>query len=106
MEPFKIILTTNTGRPVLVSEEDYEAVSRFRWFEKRSANKTYVVRSTRIGRRVITKQLHRFIAERAFGRQLSYMDIHHVGGDSFDNRRSQLKPMPRHEHRALPKRCA
>jgi len=101
MEPFEVIMTTNTDRPVMVSLEDYEAVAEFRWFEKRSAAISYVARSVKSGGKVATIRLHRFIGDRMFGEQPPTIERHHKNRDPFDCRRSNIEALPRSDHRRL-----
>jgi hypothetical protein len=99
--PFEIILTTNTDRPVMISPEDYEAVCRFRWFEKRSAAVSYVARSVKQKGKVQTLRLHRFIGERAFGPQPPGTEWHHKDLDTFNMVSSNIEPLPISAHRQL-----
>lgn len=106
MEPMRIILTTNTDRAILVSEQDYEAVARFRWFEKQSAATTYPARSIRRGQKVQTQRLHDLIVELANMVCPKGSEPHHRDHDSFNNTRSNLVVLPKREHCSLHRRSA
>lgn len=90
-----IELVTPGSPPCIVDDEDYDFVSQWRWFLKKSAVHTigYVTKS----RFKDTSLLHRVLAER-WGWEIEGMDIDHVNGNSLDNRRENLRVATRSEN--------
>jgi hypothetical protein len=95
----KTIPLTNSNEVALVSDEDYADVSQYRWFVKRSDHKCYVCRSVRVGNKVRTIRLQRYIAQRILGdiELTRAYDVHHVKG-YLDNQRENLGVIDHYEH--------
>ena len=83
---FKEIPLTQ-GKIAIVSEEDYESVSRFKWYAhvySRASNPIwYAQRGKRHGNFRETIMMHSFIA--------GYKSPDHVDGDGLNNQRSNLR---------------
>jgi hypothetical protein len=83
-----IIRLSNSPIGVFVDDADLAA---FTWRLKTSDHKTYPVISVRQGGRVKTLRMHRVIAARKGLCVRKGMDVHHVNGHRFDNRRENLE---------------
>lgn len=97
----KIRLTK--GKYALVSDEDYERVSQFKWYaslESRGTKWYAVRRELRNGKRVKIR-MHRFILELPPGKEDSRV-VDHLNHDSLDNRRENLEVIdqPENMHRS------
>ena len=77
-----------SNKPILVkvSQEDYERVKPFSWYAKKSRWGWYACASVRMGQQVKTLRLHRFIMDCPEG-----MEVDHLNGDHWDNRRENLE---------------
>lgn len=84
---------SNRDFPVLISDEDYEWLSRFSWFAKDSRWGEYACTSVRVKGRVLTFRMHRLIM-RCFDEQT----VDHVNGLHFDNRQENLRIMSNEEN--------
>lgn len=97
--PFAIELHTNTGTPILVDECDSDLASR-RWYQQKRA-KSYVFTTTYekgTGRKS-SQFIHRIILSRLLGRALEkHEDVDHINGDTFDNRRANLRVATRQQN--------
>lgn len=72
------------GGHALVDQEDYERLSRFRWYrDGRGYAKRSVVEPGRPRR---MQAMHREIVDAPAGK-----DVDHINGDGFDNRRANLR---------------
>jgi hypothetical protein len=82
---------TNSDMVTLVSDEDFDTASRYRWFLKSG----YAATSVRQGKIVKTIWLHRLIATLAeiLTPENRHSEIHHVNIDRLDNRRDSLEVM-------------
>lgn len=81
------IVLTNSDKVAIISPEDYEQVSKYRWFLKHNGKGGYyVARSVRIGKKIITVLLHRFIMQPENGQ-----DVHHKDGDKLNCKRGNLE---------------
>lgn len=76
----------------LVSEEDFELVSQFRWTPVFSGNSMYAISTVRPRR-----MMHRTIMSQ-FPNLENKMDIDHINGDGLDNRRENLRWATRSEN--------
>ena len=79
------------GRPCLVDDEDFDAVSKHRW---RLHHQGYAYRKTCRGGGTVTLLMHREIMAAAKG-----MEVHHANGCKMDNRRENLSMIEPHAHR-------
>ena len=68
------------GKVALIDDEDYEMVSKLKWYAMKTSNKFYVASSN-------NKYLHRFIMNVTD----SNIKVDHINGDTLDNRRSNLR---------------
>jgi len=83
----KTIPLTNSPALVLVSDQDYADVSRFKWFLKKTRNgEFYPARSVRQGKQIKTIWLHRYITNCPAG-----MTVDHVEKNRLDARREKLE---------------
>ena len=90
----KRIRLSNADVKAMVSDCDYEAVSRYSWFLKPSAYHMYVVASVREGHKVRTLRLHRVIAERmGILRDGERLEVHHIDGDCLNCTRENLQAL-------------
>ena len=80
---------SNRDFPVLVSDEDYEFLSRFSWYAKKSRHGWYACTNVRVKDRVITFRLHR-LTMRCF----SDATVDHLDGDHFNNQQENLEIVP------------
>jgi len=88
-----IILTGKHGICTMVSDDDYDELSKYRWFAKPSAQCFYVCRSKRVGSKVVTVRMHREIAKTP-----DSMDCDHVDYDTMNNQRENLRNVTRLVH--------
>jgi len=80
-------ITLYTGEVALVSAEDYEALSQFRWHRRVAPNGTkYALRTVVTERGPRKVGMHREILNAPKG-----MEVDHVNGDGLDNRRRNLR---------------
>ena len=91
----KVIPLTNSESVVLVSDADYERVSQYKWFLKRAKGRPgttdkyyYAARSQRVGKKVKTIWLHRFLTDAKSGE-----DVHHKNRDKLDCQQHNIKPI-------------
>jgi hypothetical protein len=83
-------LTNRPDQFALIDDVDLDLL-RHSWYLKKSKSVWYVCTGVRQGRRVRTIRLHRLIASRVLGRDVSRSDdVHHLGHDTLDNRRSKF----------------
>lgn len=94
----KTLPLTNRDFPVLVSDEDFEFLSKFAWFAKHSRWGDYACASIRVKDRVLTFRLHRLIM-RCFDDQV----VDHRNGNHWDNRQENLRIMSNEENARLGK---
>ncbi len=80
------IKLTNKPFTMKVSDEDYEFISRFSWFAKKSRRGEYACTSVRVKGRVLTFRAHRLIM-----RCFDSRTVDHLNGDHFDNRQENLE---------------
>ncbi len=76
---------TNSEFIVLIDDEDFEELSKFSWFLKKSSFCSYVARSFRVGKQVKTMRIHRQIC----GVE-NDLTVHHDNHDPLDNQRHNL----------------
>lgn len=80
-----------------LDEEDFACLGHLRWRVVNSLY-AYIGRGVRRDGRRSTELLHRRICGLSFG---DPREVHHVNGDRFDNRRSNLEVIDALEHRSL-----
>lgn len=73
-----------SGDTVLISDCDFDRVSKYKWSYKKYKNQTYVRRSTAHGKPIL---LHHFI----IGTPDKGKVVDHVNGNGMDNRRENLR---------------
>lgn len=82
------------GQVVLVDEEDFVALSRFRWSALPGGGTQYAKRTVRReDGRETTEQMHRRIMGAPSG-----MDVDHINHDGLDNRRENLRVVTRRQN--------
>lgn len=79
-------IALSQGFVALVDDEDFEALSRHRWFVLRSARSAYARRQAAVGGRRVHLLMHRIILDAPSG-----MLVDHRNRDGLDNRRSNLR---------------
>lgn len=89
----KTIPLSNSDQVALVSDEDYELVSRYTWRLKKSAYTTYVCTSIRCGDDVRTVRLHRLIMN-----PKERDDVHHEDTNPLNNQRENLECVDHNIH--------
>jgi hypothetical protein len=92
---FARVLLTN-GSEALVSPEDYERVSRFRWYRTTLG---YAVREEWVSGRRQTVWMHRFILDAN-----PSLDVDHIDHDRLNNQRSNLRSCTRAQNLANARR--
>jgi hypothetical protein len=97
-------VTTNTHRLVQLSDEDAN-LTRYCWYEKRSAWVSYIVRGVRVNGQVKTIRLHRLVAGQ-MGLELKGRQIHHRDRDMFNNTRENLESLPPGRHARMTRELA
>jgi hypothetical protein len=80
----KTIDLTN-GMSALVDDDDYAAISQFRWRGVRDGKTFYAVRTARIDGKVVCVRMHRAIME------FPECFVDHKNRNGLDNRRSNLR---------------
>ena len=90
----KTITLSNSPAVVIVSDEDYERVNKFRWFLKQTRNgEFYPARSVRYGKQIKTVWLHRFITDCPSG-----MTVDHKNMDRLNATRDNLEIVTNEEN--------
>jgi len=90
----KIIeLTGQYGAQTMVSDEDYDELNKHRWFAKKASICIYVARSKRVGSKVKTIFMHRWIMNTP-----DNMDCDHIDYDTMNNQRENLRNVTRLVH--------
>lgn len=86
---------TNDSKCGLLDESDYMWANQYKWFAKQTGSMTYIARSVREGRHVITIYLHREILGLSNRRQ----EGHHKNGNTYDNRFINLEERTKRPHK-------
>lgn len=90
----KKIPLTNSDLFVIINNEDYNRVNQYKWFLKKAKDgKLYAARSVRIGKKVKTVWLHRFVINAE-----KYKEVHHENHNKLDCRRKNLIQLSTIEH--------
>lgn len=87
-------LKLSNGLFTFVSEQDFEAVSKFKWYasnESRDRKKWYAVRFEN----KVKIRLHRFIMGLE---RFNPLVVDHIDGDGLDNRRENLRVVTQREN--------
>ena len=86
-------IALSQGKVAIVDDEDYEALSSFRWCAQRGGNTFYAKRHvTRHGGGQTTVKMHRLVLERKLGRTLAKGEhTDHINGDGLDNQSENLR---------------
>jgi len=74
------------GKFAIVDDEDYERLSRFKWYTGKSRNTFYAVRSVKIMGKWITRKMDRDILNVPIGFQ-----VDHINRNGLDNRKVNLR---------------
>lgn len=82
----KIKLTQ--GKYALIDDEDFDRVSKFKWWTQRCINSSYAVRVEFLNRKRRIVYMHRFILNHT-----SDLEIDHKNGNGLDNRKNNLRPV-------------
>lgn len=80
------------GRVVIVDDEDYELISRYRWYAKVTGPNIYAVASSRDGTRAANRpiRMHKLLT--------GWDETDHHNGNGLDNRRENLRPATRSQN--------
>lgn len=70
------------GQVALVDDEDFELVSKHKWYAAKRGYRFYAQR--RVNRRIV--QMHRLLTKAPTG-----LEVDHINGNTLDNRRSNLR---------------
>jgi hypothetical protein len=73
------------GQVALVDNEDFELVSRYKWYAHKDGDRYYVHTNIRIGDKRVTLQMHCLLFPSQSGR------VDHINGNGCDNRRENLR---------------
>jgi hypothetical protein len=76
------------GMVAIVDDEDYERLSKYRWFASKVGNNWYALRHSPRGQSPATVKMHRVVVG------LEYRDkkqLDHINHNGLDNRRSNLR---------------
>lgn len=79
------MIKTNKGKEILISPEDYELVSQYNWYEKKSKNTSYAQANYKKDTKWIKITMHRLI--------MGFPDkqVDHANHNGLDNRRENLR---------------
>lgn len=87
-------LVIRGGRQVLVDSDLYDFLSQFNWYPKKSAHSIYVWTRKIYKGHCYHVAMHRLIVQAP-----SWMKVHHINHDTFDNRRENLDLITERTHR-------
>jgi hypothetical protein len=90
------LIFVGRGKYTIVDPDDYYRLSAYRWRIKMSARVPYVVRKVRTKHGQYLVRLHRSVTHCPPDRV-----VHHINGNTLDNRASNLKVCTKYEHRHL-----
>ena len=83
--PEDCVIELGSGYAAIVDSDDFEELSKYRWFAKKSANCIYAVRRVVAGGKAHLIRMHRVIAKTPAG-----FETHHKNRNSLDNRKINL----------------
>lgn len=87
----KEILLTQ-GKVALVDDDDYNEISKYKWYAHKNRNTFYAHRTEKIPKRTI-HQMHRIILNPRNGLQ-----IDHIDGNGLNNQKSNLRLVTRRQN--------
>jgi len=82
-----VCIPLNRGRYTLISAEDYELISKYKWYAVCNRKKWYAVTYFRENKKPITLRMHQII----LGIRGKEIIGDHINGKSLDNRRSNIR---------------
>lgn len=92
--PVGRILFIRGGLTTIVDPGLYDFLNQFKWFPLKSAHSVYVCTRKIINKKAITVRMHRLIMKAP-----SWLKVHHVNHNTFDNQIFNLMLMTEREHR-------
>ena len=88
------LLRIRDGRFTIVDKEDYDYLSKYKWYALKSAASEYIVtRKIKNGRAKVIR-MHRLVTNCP-----PSLKVHHLNNNTFDNRKENLKNVTEREHR-------
>ena len=91
-------IETTNGVLVVIDSEYHDQINQYSWYLKKSNWCYYACRSMRIGHRIKTVRLHRYVWELKHGSIPDGHDVHHVDSDTLDCRIEKLEAIEHTEH--------
>lgn len=76
-----------------VDKDDFDEINKHRWFPKRSKYHVYASRKGYVTGKEVTLRMHRVIMAAPYD-----MEVHHVNGNTLDNRKCNLLLLTRNDH--------
>jgi len=74
------------GKYAIVDNEDYDRLSKYKWYANKNGQKFYAERSIKINGKRTIQRMHRLLMSSPNG-----VGIDHINGDGLDNRKSNLR---------------
>ena len=91
-----LLALTNTNKKAIIDGKNYDKVSKFKWYWKKSEkNLYYVATNIRIGKKSTTLYLHRFLLQPSPDK-----DVHHKDGNTLNNLEENLEERNAIAHRS------
>jgi hypothetical protein len=102
-----LVALSNSRIRARIDNIDVDAVSEFSWYAKHSRDQDYPCAGKRIGDKVQTIRLHRFIAQRMGILTTENMacEVHHIDNNRFNCRRDNLMVLTAEEHGRVTRGC-
>jgi hypothetical protein len=88
-----IPLTNRPGEYCKIDDDDYDFISRFSWYAKKSRCGWYAAASVRVKNKILTFRMHRLIM-----RCFTDDTVDHLNRDHYDNRKENLEIVPMMEN--------